>query len=87
MKFSCGETDKARDARKTRELIAAKDWHRVFTMKPVTVGSDSDGKKICVALCWVERRYPDAHLYSHYSTMSSSRYYYGEPEYREIPNG
>lgn len=87
MKFSCGRTFRSKwlkaEEKAKKEVDKYGNWHKWFAWYPVTI-SEKDGKKQCVWLQMLERRWVDAKvqyksLYSKYPVVWGSLV-----EYREV---
>lgn len=90
MKFSCGLTDQALLDKLIAIAKEAREWKRVFLWWPTTV-KEENGKRICMWLTHINRRYPNARVANDYGYYPVSIYYvYGaridlsDAEYREI---
>lgn len=90
MKFSCGLTDQGLLDKLRGKAREAREWKRVFLWWPTTV-KEENGKRICVWLRRMDRRYPNAIVATKYGYHPVSLYnvddavvYLDYAEYKEI---
>lgn len=90
MKFSCGLTDQALLDKLMAIAREAREWKRVFLWWPTTV-KEENGKRICMWLTHINRRYPNAEVASEYGhwpvniyNVHDAKIYLSYAEYQEI---
>lgn len=78
MKFSYGKDPYTKQQERENFAAYMTDWHRIFLVFPRTVGY-KDGKKVCLWLCWAERKY-----FRIIGTWPKYEDEFYSPQYREV---